>query len=104
MTLPAVSALTAALHALEGAPLRVADYQVAALSSLVEVARLAASLKQAAEAHLATAAGEITRRDDLPRTTGARTTEELLKSSGLTGRDASTAVRIGRLTQRNGLE
>jgi len=104
MTLPALSALTAALRALEGAPLRVADYQGAGLSSLVEVARLAASLKQSAEAHLAAAAGEISRRDDLPRTTGARTTEELLKSSGLTGRDASAAVRVGRLTQGDSLD
>ncbi len=104
MTLPAHSALTAALRALEGAPLRVSDYQVAGVSLLAEVTRLAASLKQAAEAHLAAAAGEITRRDDLTRTTGARTTEELLKSSGLTGRDASAAVRVGRLTQGEGLE
>ncbi len=61
MTLAAVSALTSALRVLEGAPLRIADFRACGSSSLVEVVRLASSLKQVAEAHLAAAAGEIER-------------------------------------------
>src|SRR5690606_18479975 len=60
--------------------------------------------------HVAAAAGEVARRsapelghDGLARQAGKRTVEEVLTSSGLTGRDAVTAVRVGRLTQGNGL-
>jgi len=103
MTLPAVSALTSALAVLEGAPLRVADYRSCGSAALFEVTRLAASLKQVAEAHLAAAAGEI-ERQNLAVAAGSRTTAELLKSTGMTGRDAATTVRVGRLTQGEGLD
>ena len=101
MTLPAVSALTSALAVLEGAPLRIADYRSCGSSDLVDVMRLASSLRQVAEAHLAAAAGEI-ERQNLAVGAGSRTTTELLKTTGMTGRDAATAVRIGRLTQGAG--
>lgn len=103
MTLPAVSALTSALRVLEGAPLRVADYRSCGSASLFEVTRLASSLKQVAEAHLAAAAGEI-ERQGLAVAAGSRTTAELLKTTGMTGRDAATTVRVGRLTQGEGLD
>jgi len=101
MTLPAVSALTTALAALEGAPLRVADYRSCGSSALFEATRLAASLRQIAEAHLAAAAGEI-ERQNLAAAGGSRTTAELLKTTGMTGRDAAATVRVGRLTQGEG--
>jgi len=102
MTLPALSALTSALRVLEGAPLRVADFRSCGSSALVEVVRLASSLKQVAEAHLAAAAGEI-ERQGLSVAAGSRTTTDLLKTTGMTGRDAAATVRVGRLTQGEGL-
>jgi len=106
MTLPAVAALAEALRVLDGVPLAGAD---AGSAAVLEWARLAGLLRKVADAHLAASAGEVSRRsapelgrDGLARRAGARTVEELLTSAGMTGRDAATAVRVGRLTQNDG--
>ena len=103
MTLPAVSALSEALRVLRGVPLRGAD---AGSAAVLEWSRLALELRRVADAHVAASAGEIARRsspeyggEGLASRAGARTVEQLLTSSGLTGREAATAVRVGRLTQ-----
>lgn len=110
MTLPAVPALAEALRVLGAVPLRVEDYRNAGDAAVLEASRLASQLRHLADAHLAAAAGEIGRRSapelgdsGLARRSGSRTPEELLKSSGLAGRDAAVAVRVGRLAQGAGM-
>lgn len=110
MTLPAVPALTEALRALGAVPLRVDDYRTAGDAAVLSASRLASQLRHLADAHLAAAAGELTRRSapelgdaGLARRSGARTPEDLLKSAGLSGRDAGVAVRVGRLAQGEGM-
>lgn len=95
--------LATAVQALRDAPRDA--YRVADDPALLELNRLAAQARRLADLHLALAAGEIDRRSDpelggagLARRQGARTVEDLLKTSGgMTGRDAVVAVRIGRL-------
>jgi hypothetical protein len=99
--------LAAAVAVLRGVPRSVAVCRSASDASVVEWVRLAGEAKQLAEAHLALAAGELQRRSSpelggagLARREGARTPEELVKSvTGVTGRDAVVAIRVGRLAQ-----
>lgn len=110
MTLPAIPALTEALRVLGAVALRVEDYRDAGDAAVLAASRLATDLRRAADAHLAAAAGEIARRSvpelgdaGLSRRSGSRTPDELLRSFGMTGRDAAVALRVGHLTQGGGL-
>jgi len=108
MTLPALAGLTAALDVLREAPR--AGYASASDVELVEVTRLVAEVSRLSNAHLALATGVISERSrpelgssGLARREGARTVEELLTTTmKVTGRDAATAVRVGRLTREPG--
>jgi hypothetical protein len=85
----------------------VAEVQAADDATLVSLSRLAAREKQLAEAHLAVIAGEIAARSSrelghsgLAQREGFRSAEELLKTTtGSTGREATTAVRVGRMVR-----
>jgi len=85
----------------------VADIQATDDAALVELSRLAAHSKQLVEAHLALVAGEIAARSiremghsGLAQRSGFRSAEELLKTTtGVTGREAVTAVRVGRMVR-----
>jgi hypothetical protein len=98
---------TAAVTALAAVSKNVADFQSADDAALVELGRLAAREKQLAEAHLALVAGEIAARSTremghsgLAQREGFRNPEEFVRvTTGSTGRDAITAVRVGRLVR-----
>jgi len=85
----------------------VADFQTADDATLVSLSRLAAREKQLAEAHLALIAGEIAARSTremghsgLAQRSGFRNAEELVKvTTGASGREAVTAVRVGTLVR-----
>jgi len=85
----------------------VSDIQATDDAALVELSRLAAHSKQLVEAHLALVAGEIAARSTremghsgLAQRSGFRNAEELLKgTTGATGREAVTAVRVGRMVR-----
>jgi len=85
----------------------VADMQATDDAELVSLSRLAAHSKQLVEAHLALVAGEIAARSTrqmghagLAQRSGFRSAEELLKTTtGATGREAVTAVRVGRMVR-----
>jgi hypothetical protein len=85
----------------------VADVRAADDAALVTLSRLAAHAKHLVEAHLAVIAGEIAARSTremghsgLAQREGFRNAEELLKTTtGATGREAVTAVRVGRLVR-----
>ena len=85
----------------------VSDIQATDDAALVELSRLAARSKQLVEAHLALVAGEIAARSTremghsgLAQRSGFRSAEELLKgTTGATGREAVTAVRVGRMVR-----
>jgi len=85
----------------------VADVQATDDAALVSLSRLAAHSKQLVEAHLALVAGEIAARSTremghsgLAQRSGFRNAEELLKTTtGATGREAVTAVRVGRMVR-----
>jgi len=85
----------------------VADIQATDDAELVSLSRLAAHSKQLVEAHLALVAGEIAARSTremghsgLAQRSGFRSAEELLKgTTGATGREAVTAVRVGRMVR-----
>jgi hypothetical protein len=101
------SQLATAVAALAAVSCAVADFQAADDAALVSLSRLAAREKQLAEAHLALIAGEIAARSTrelghsgLAQREGFRSAEELLKTTtGFTGREATTAVRVGRLVR-----
>jgi hypothetical protein len=101
------SQLTTAVAALSAVSCAVADFQAADDAALVSLSRLAAREKQLAEAHLALIAGEIAARSTrelghsgLAQREGFRNAEELLKTTtGATGREATTAVRVGRMVR-----
>lgn len=107
-TAPALTQqFTAAVTALASVSKNVADFQSADDAALVELSRLAAQEKQLAEAHLALVAGEIAARSTremghsgLAQREGFRSPEEFVRvTTGSTGRDAITAVRVGRLVR-----
>jgi len=85
----------------------VSDIQATDDAELVSLSRLAAHSKQLVEAHLALVAGEIAARSTremghsgLAQRSGFRSAEELLKTTtGSTGREAVTAVRVGRMVR-----
>jgi hypothetical protein len=85
----------------------VAEVQAADDAALVSLSRLAAQAKHLVEAHLAVIAGEIAARSTrelghsgLAQREGFRSAEELLRTTtGSTGREATTAVRVGRLVR-----
>jgi hypothetical protein len=85
----------------------VAEVQAADDAALVSLSRLASHAKHLVEAHLALIAGEIAARSTremghsgLAQREGFRSAEELLrKTTGSTGREATTAVRVGRLVR-----
>jgi hypothetical protein len=97
----------AAVTALSAVSKDVADFQTADDAALVELSRLAAQEKQLADAHLTLIAGEIAARSTrelgssgLAYREGFRSTEELLRTTtGSSGREATTAVRVGRLVR-----
>ena len=102
----------AAVAALSAVSKNVADFQATDDSALVELSRLAAQQKHLAEAHLALVAGEIAARSTrelghsgLAQREGYRSTEEFVKATtGSTGRDAGTAVRVGRMVRDAAVE
>jgi hypothetical protein len=107
MTTTLANQLATAVAALSAVSCAVADFQSADDAALVSLSRLAAREKQLAEAHLALIAGEIAARSTrqlghsgLAQREGFRNAEELLKTTtGATGREATTAVRVGRLVR-----
>jgi len=111
MTTPLASDLTrqfaAVVSAASAVSCSVADIQATDDATLVELSRLAAHCKQLVEAHLALVAGEIAARSTremghsgLAQRSGFRNAEELLKTTtGATGREAVTAVRVGRMVR-----
>jgi len=98
---------TAVVTAASAVSCSVADIQATDDAALVELSRLAAHSKQLVEAHLALVAGEIAARSTremghsgLAQRSGFRNAEELLKTTtGATGREAVTAVRVGRMVR-----
>lgn len=103
MTLDLLDALAEARAALARVAVRRDDLGAAASSELLSVVRVAGELRRVADTALSAAGGELDRRS-AARESGARTTEELLQShTGLTGREAATAVRVGRLAQADEL-
>jgi len=96
-----------AVTALGAVSCAVTDFQATDDATLVSLSKLAAREKQLAEAHLALIAGEIAARSTrelghagLAQREGFRSTEELLKTTtGVGGREAVTAVRVGRLVR-----
>jgi len=107
MTTTLASQLGTAVAALAAVACSVADVQATDDAELVSLSRLAAREKQLAEAHLAVIAGEIAARSTremghsgLAQRSGFRSAEELLKgTTGATGREAVTAVRVGRMVR-----
>ena len=79
-------------------------------SELLDRARLAAELRRIADAHAVLVTGEIARRSSpdlggagLANRAGHRTVEEFLKhTTGVTGRDAASAVRVGKIVHDTG--
>jgi hypothetical protein len=100
-----------AVAALSAVSTDLGDFQAADDAALVSLSRLAAQSKQLAEAHLALIAGEIASRSTrelgqrgLAQREGFRSTEEFVRvTTGSTGREAVTAVRVGRLVREAGL-
>jgi len=103
---------TAAVTALSAVSKSVTDFRAADDAALVELSRLAAQEKQLAEAHLALIAGEIAARSTremghsgLAQRKGFRSPEEFVKVvTGSTGREAISAVRVGRIVRDASLE
>ena len=103
---------TAAVVALSAVSKNVADFQATDDAALVELSRLAAQQKHLAEAHLALVAGEIAARSTrelghsgLAQREGYRSPEEMVKATtGSSGRDAGTAVRVGRMVREAAVE
>ena len=101
------SQFATAVAALGAVSMDVADFQATDDTTLVSLSRLAAREKQLADAHLALIAGEIAARSTrdlghagLAQRSGFRNAEELLKvTTGASGREAVTAVRVGRLVR-----
>lgn len=106
MTLPALPGLDAALRLLREVPRGAAEYADADDAELLHVTRLVGELTRLVGVHGALAAGQIAERSKpalgaagLARREGARTVEELLTTTmRVPGRDAASAVRVGRLT------
>lgn len=110
MTLPALDGLQAALGVLRAVPRSAEQYGTAADADLLEVARVVAELTRLCDSHAVLAAGVIAERSrpelgaaSLARREGSRTPEELLtKTMKVTGRDAVTTLRAGRIMREAG--
>jgi len=106
-TLDLTRQFAAVVSAASAVSCSVADIQATDDAALVSLSRLAAHSKQLIEAHLALVAGEIAARSTrqmghsgLAQRSGFRNAEELLKTTtGATGREAVTAVRVGRMVR-----
>jgi len=104
--------LADAVAALDAVSREVTDFQMTDDAALVDLARLAAREKQLADAHFALVAGEIAARSTramgqsgLAQRSGFRSAEDLLKATaGASGREAVTAVRVGRLVREAGVD
>jgi hypothetical protein len=102
-----VEQLDAVVAAASAVSCGVAEVQAADDAALVSLSRLAAQAKHLIEAHLAVIAGEIAARSTremghsgLAQREGFRSAEELLRTTtGSTGREATTAVRVGRMVR-----
>jgi hypothetical protein len=98
---------TAVVTAASAVSTDVSGFQAADDAALVALSRLAARAKQLVDAHLALVAGEIAARSTremwhsgLAQREGFRSAEDLLKTTtGSSGKDATTAVRVGRLVR-----
>ena len=111
MTSTPVPSLTAqfsaAVASLGAVSTVVADFRAVDDAALLALSRLAAREKQLADAHLALVAGEIAARSTrelghsgLAQREGFTSAEGLLKATtGASGREAVTAVRVGRLVR-----
>ena len=101
----------AVLSAASAVSTRVADFQAVDDAGLVDLSRHAAQAKRLVDTHLALVAGEIAARSarehghaGLAQRGGFRSAEELLKTTtGSTGREAVTAVRVGRMVREAAL-
>lgn len=99
--------LSTAITALEAVSRDVAAYRALSDDALLEFARVSAAQQRLIGATAAVIAGEIARRSavslgsaGLAQRTGHRTAVELVRATtGSTGREAATAVRVGALTQ-----
>jgi len=107
MTSALASQFASAVSALGAVSCAATDFQATDDAELVALSKLAAREKQLAEAHLALIAGEIAARSGrelghsgLAQREGFRNASELLKvTTGSTGREAITAVRVGTLVR-----
>ncbi|MEJ1229480.1 MAG: hypothetical protein WDM88_00790 [Galbitalea sp.] len=89
--------------ALERVSTAVRDYRALNESTLLEVTRIASASRRLVESHLALVAGEVAHRsrpelghEGLAYRSGLRTPEQFVRvTTGSTGRDAVTAVRVG---------
>ena len=111
MSISLAAQFGAAMGALTAVSTSVADFRAMDDAGLLSLSRMAAREKQLAEAHLALVAGEIAARSTrelghsgLAQRSGFRNTEELLKTTGSSGREAATAVRVGRLVREAGID
>ncbi|GAB2448539.1 hypothetical protein GCM10027029_03320 [Conyzicola lurida] len=101
-----------AVAALSAVSTDVGSFSVLDDAALVSLGRMAAQEKQLADAHLALIAGEIAARstrshghDGLAQREGYRSPEEFVKATtGATGREAVTAVRVGRMVREAALD
>jgi hypothetical protein len=94
-----------ALAALERVSTEVSDYRQLPESLLLEINQIGAASRRLVDSHLALVAGEVAFRSrptlglsGLAQRAGLRTAEQFVKvTTGATGRDATTAVRVGLL-------
>jgi hypothetical protein len=106
---PLVSALAAALHAMDAVTTEIAEYRGLSDEEFREAARLSNLLLRAAQVHGVVIAGELAHRSrpelgsaGLARREGFRTPEEMMRvTSGSTAREAAAAVRVGRLVHES---
>lgn len=100
-----VRAFRAVVDALERVPVDVATYSALSEAALLEVNNLNATAQRLLGGSSAAIAGEVARRSTpelgsrgLAQRAGYRTAEQFIKlTTGVTGREATTAVRIGRV-------
>jgi hypothetical protein len=100
-----IARFSATIAALSVLPKQVADYRELGDETLLELARLSSRARHLVDTHSALLAGELARRsaperghDGLAQRMGHRTPEELVRvTTSTSARDASSAVRVGRL-------
>lgn len=101
------SQFSAAVEAMSAVSTDIEQFRVLDDAELVELGRSAALQRQLAETHVALIAGEIAARSTrelghsgLAQREGFRSPEEYVKSvTGSTGREAATAVKVGRMVR-----